>query len=624
MTINETNLQEIYALLRRDDCNILKISAPTGSGKSVNIPRYLAHKGNRAFVSIPTIVSVKSIYNYQLSSSNITDEFRSKIGMAANTKVEEKQYNDNSILVYATTGHILNLLLNAISKEKKIAFCKVLIIDEVHDQGSDTRLILNLFNYAAKSGMEIPKLIMMSATPVDFDFIPELSIKEYNVKEGRKYSIKLEYLDTMPIRENINTQIVSAIMNNLEVSGHILVFLPGVPEINKLSSILRPKLPSDQFIILHLYGTMKNTSSVHEPYRGKKKVILSTNVAESSITITDVGLVIDTGLQKLSVKPIVEGSTKLEVVYISKNSATQRMGRTGRTKSGKCIRLYTKEFYDNMPDNTDNEIDRLPLHRVCLRIMSHKLSPYSVLLSKYKERISESIRYFIDLELITDKQLNSRGILCNRSSFGFKNTLIVEESNIRAQMLVVMSMCEGMSSDLLYDIDDLPLRYIVDLWNTFTKIYFDDRDNMSDKVIMDFCSANNVNYYNFRDILALIESEARIFNINEDVIINYRDIEDELYETRYKTILKNGDYVINKAIDKKGVYKNMDIIVLNSFESGNTIIVNMFLPYGKNFSSSKKKTSSTQIKYGLGRYFIMSFIPTLTDEERTRMMSLIA
>ena len=588
MSINDKHLQEIYSLLRRDDCNILKISAPTGSGKSVNVPRYLAHKGNRTFVSIPTIVSVKSIYDYQLSSNVINEEFRSKIGMAANTKIEERKYNDNSILVYATTGHILNLLLNAVSRDKKINFCKVLIIDEVHDTGADTRLILNLYNYAAKSGMEIPKLIMMSATPVDFDFIPELGIKEYKVKEERKYGIKLEYLDFMPTKENINTQIVNAVMNNLDTKGHILVFLPGVPEINKISNLLKSKL-SDEFIVLHLYGTMKKSSTVHETYRGKKKVILSTNVAESSITITGVSLVIDTGLEKLSVKPIVEGSTKLEVKYISKNSATQRMGRTGRTMTGKCIRLYTKEFYDSMQDNTDNEIDRLPLHRVCIRIMSYKLSPYRVLLSNYKKKIDDSIKYFIELDLITDKQLNYRGILCNRSSFGFKNTLIVEESSIKSQMLIVMCICEGMSSDLIRDINELPLRYIINLWNTFSKIYFEERDNMSDDIIRDFCYDNGVNYYNFKDIISLVESESRIFNINEDVLINYRDIEDELYETKYKTILKNGEYVINNVIDKKGTYRNMDVIVLNSFEASNLIVVNMFLPYGKNYISQKKK-----------------------------------
>src|SRR5690606_12735263 len=133
--------------------------------------------------------------------------------------------------------------------------------------------------------MPIPKLIMMSATPIGFDFIPQLKIKEYTVKEERKYGIKLEDLDVLPIKEKLNGQIVKAVTDNLNTNrGHILVFLPGVPEINRISSILAPTL-SDEYVLLKLYGTQKDNINVHNSYGGKKKSILSTNVAESSITI---------------------------------------------------------------------------------------------------------------------------------------------------------------------------------------------------------------------------------------------------------------------------------------------------------------------------------------------------
>lgn len=611
MSINESHLQDIYNVIRSPDCNILKISAPTGSGKSVKVPRYLAHKGNRTFVSIPNIVSVKSVFNYQQNTNTITDEFKSKIGMAANTRIEEKQYNDSSILVYATTGHVLNLMLNNVSKNKKLDFCKVLIVDEVHDTGADTKLILNLYNYAARSGMPIPKLIMMSATPIDFDFIPQLKIKEYTVKEERKYGIKLEYLDILPIKEKLNGQIVKAVTDNLNTNrGHILVFLPGVPEINRISSILAPTL-SDEYVLLKLYGTQKDNINVHNSYGGKKKIILSTNVAESSITIADVGLVIDTGLEKLSVKPTIEGSTRLEVRHISKNSATQRMGRTGRTMPGKCIRLYPKDFYDNMKDNTENEMDRLPLYRVCLKIMSYNLDPLKVLIPLYKNKVEKSLRYFTKLDLITDDKLNYRGRLCNRSSFGFRNTLIVEESSIKSQMIIILSICEEMTTDILRGTKEEPLKYLVKLWNDFARI----EAEQTDSVIRQFCNDKGINFYNFKDILAVIQSQFIIYNVKGGAILKIKEIERELYETRYTTILKNGDFVINKSIDPYGRYKNMDVIVLNSFESGKTIIVNVFLPYEFNATKTKRNVGRYDIRYGLGNYFILNKIEEVENKD---------
>lgn len=627
MSITEQHLKEIYSILLQKDCNILTISSPTGSGKSVKIPLYIASENNKTFVAIPTIFAVKSIYNYQHSNSRLTTEFKSKIGVAANTTREEIEYNKNSLLVYATTAHIKNKILASIRDNKAIDFCSILIVDEAHDPSFDTQLVLNLYNYAARSRMRVPKLIIMSATPVNFNFIPQLKIKSYKVKDERKFKVTVEYLDTTPDKNNIDDVIIEKINENINTKGHILVFLPGVPEILSLSNKL--KTPSfSGFIVLELHSGTRDNVDVHRNYGNLRKIVLATNIAENSVTIEGVTLVIDTLLEKKTIEPSIEGTTRIISDYISKNSAIQRTGRTGRTTNGKCIRLSTEEFFENLNQETETELDRLPLHKIVMNIISYGLDPKNVLLSKYKNKVEQSINYLDSLNLLEEnkKELNYRGRLCNNSLFSINNTLLVEESNIKYQLIVLFSIIENLSNGLIkkeFSGEDKEkyksfIEYIIDLWNNFYTVFKYYGTDMDMKKLSRFCYENELGFYTFKEVLNIIQNQLTSFKNPKEVFLSYEDITNYLYKANNIIVLDTKDVIISKNIRVWG--KNFNkVLVLSSFQSKGKIIVTSFLPIGK----KKMKFTDNSIRYGLGNYFILEENITLSDEEKKYLLSLI-
>ncbi|KAF7731529.1 hypothetical protein EC973_009293 [Apophysomyces ossiformis] len=161
---------------------------------------------------------------------------------------------------------------------------------------------------------------------------------------------------------------------NIPMSGAILVFLPGMPEIRRLYDLLSGHSvlgDSTRFLLIALHSTL---SSEHQerafdiPPEGVRKIVLSTNIAETGVTISDVTIVIDTGMAKIVSYEEKKRITRLRQTFVAKANARQRRGRAGRVQEGICFHLFTQERYDQMPDYEKPEILRLPLEELCLRI----------------------------------------------------------------------------------------------------------------------------------------------------------------------------------------------------------------------------------------------------------------
>ncbi|KAF2897114.1 hypothetical protein ILUMI_09060 [Ignelater luminosus] len=169
-----------------------------------------------------------------------------------------------------------------------------------------------------------------------------------------------------PVDYDLIIRIIDLIHSHCKKSGSILVFLPGYDEIlNCYYKIVESSLikrEEYEFFMLHSCMDIKTQHNVFNVIEDKQKIILSTNISETSVTIPDVSFVIDSGLVKEKIYNFTSGTCSLQTMYISQASARQREGRAGRTKDGICFRLYSKKQFDRMPEYNTPEILRTPLH----------------------------------------------------------------------------------------------------------------------------------------------------------------------------------------------------------------------------------------------------------------------
>jgi len=285
------------------------------------------------------------------------------------------------------------------------------IIDEVHERSLDTDFLLVLLKDVLKKRKDL-KLILMSAT-LDAGVFEDYFRANGKVGKveisGRTYPVEDYYLDDViqmtgfnsgrggkpnesddetagmdkdvaaaiqSIGMRINYDLISQTVKEIDAdltyqkdTGGILIFLPGVVEINRTVDYLR-SIPNLHVLPLHasLQSAEQRRVFPHAPY-GKRKVVVATNVAETSITIDDIVAVIDTGRVKETSFDPANNMRKLEEVWASRAACKQRRGRAGRVQAGKCYKLYTRNAETTkMAERPEPEIRRVPLEQLCLSV----------------------------------------------------------------------------------------------------------------------------------------------------------------------------------------------------------------------------------------------------------------
>lgn len=391
----------IYELIVNN--NIVSLIAPTGSGKSLGVPNFLGENNIKTFITVPTRTGAISLANRQrelLKDSNVS------VGHAAEGYIG---YNYNTTIVYATSGHIRKKMLSYFEhgKAQDIDFCTVLFVDEIHSGSIDNTIILSLWVEAARQEKLVPRLLIASATPVDPGLPYEIASYEVEI---RLFNIDYFYLPKdIKSDENLlymeTAQLVANLHNNNPVSdGHILVFAAGASEISDIVANLDNLFINvdNKPLIYMAHGTLPE-EEVQKIYldvpEGMRKIIVATNIAETSITVPFVGFVVDTMLEKRA-ETSASGGFRLTTTYISKDSAKQRAGRTGRTNEGKCYRMCTQEFYNNLEEHRPAEIDRIPLNDVIMELLDVGLSPSRVLLNANSSKIQTAITLLNNLNMI--------------------------------------------------------------------------------------------------------------------------------------------------------------------------------------------------------------------------------
>lgn len=301
------------------------VSAPTGSGKSTVIPRWCAELG-RVLVVEPRRVACRSL------AQRVAELTGSPLGEDVGYVVrDEARARERTRILFATTGVVLQRLARG-----ELGDVAAVVLDEYHERSLDVDLILALLLERPP-----PHLVVMSATLAG-DALARHIGGQHLVGEGRVWPVARRHLgdhSQLPTLANLEARVGAALDKAAEDPGDVLVFLPGKGEIAAVEAALAGRARRGGVEIIPLHGGL----SLGEQARAfapsdRRKVILATNVAETSITLPGVGVVIDSGLARQT--RYHQGRGYLGVVAIAQDSAEQRAGRAGRTAAGVCYRLW--------------------------------------------------------------------------------------------------------------------------------------------------------------------------------------------------------------------------------------------------------------------------------------------
>lgn len=361
LPIIETRQKIINALAVN---NKLIIQAPTGSGKSTQIPQILLDSGlfdGQILVLQPRRLAARML------ASRVAEERGSILGQEVGFQTRfESMVSDNTRIRYITEGILPRLLFS----EKTLQSVSVVIFDEFHERSLTVDLGLALIRDLQQTCRADLKVIVMSATLSSAPLAEYLGDAEVINSEGRTFPVSIQYYSEVA-KERPWIAAVEAVdfLIGQKLSGDLLIFMPGIYEIKKTVQLLREKNLREPLEILMLYGNLSSEmqSLVMKP-ANKRKVIVSTNISETSLTIPGVRHVIDSGLARVNRYDQSRGFNTLYVEKISIDSADQRAGRAGREAPGTCIRLWSVADHRGRAQNTQPEIARVDLSEVILQL----------------------------------------------------------------------------------------------------------------------------------------------------------------------------------------------------------------------------------------------------------------
>lgn len=344
--------------------NQLILKAPPGAGKSTHFPLHLLKKNlcqGKIIMLEPRRLAARNIAEY------LARQLNEKVGEQVGFRVRgETRVSQRTQLEIVTEG-VLNRMLQSDPELKGI---DILIFDEFHERSiyADTSLAFALeVQEALRDDLRI---VVMSATLEQSALQQLLPHARYVESQGRSYPIEYRY---SPLRKNerLVPMMAAAIKKALITeTGSILAFLPSSATIGQLESELT-ELSSD-VVVYPLFGRLsfeQQERAISPCELGVRKVVLATNIAETSLTIEGIRIVIDSGLERIAKFDLKTGITRLEESRIGQSSAAQRAGRAGRLESGVCIRLYSEAQLQKQPQTPEAEILHTDLAPLCLDLV---------------------------------------------------------------------------------------------------------------------------------------------------------------------------------------------------------------------------------------------------------------
>ena len=453
------------------------LGGPTGSGKTCGITGLMIDKWykysqidkskitnikipKKTLISLPTIASVRSLYEYQ---EKLYPEIINKdiLGWAAGGEIH---YNFKTTpVIIGTTQHIINRLMHLYKANDPSLYDYILMVDEAHHPSAENYVLLKFADYIIKKQQKKNNhnhlnLVISSAT-LNNDIINKKILK---IEVGyRKYPIKIAYhnktylIKDKKILLNDTIEVLSKILSTRQTNG-VLIFTSGENECETLKDIIN----KTKFI--ELFGSNKELNIVpyaiygNQPYsaieealkdeKEKLKIVISTNIAESSITVPFVDVVIDTCIRRF-----IHGDERSVILiedYVCQDNSIQRAGRAGRVRAGYVYRMIKEKDFNKLEQHDQNEFHRIIPYGQVINLLANDL-PANSILDIDKEKFKMIMLKLINLGLITKKhKILPRAINAIRYPISIESATILthlnkNDDNIVCLTLIIISMLEA-------------------------------------------------------------------------------------------------------------------------------------------------------------------------------------
>jgi ATP-dependent helicase HrpA len=353
---------------------VVVIAGETGSGKTTQLPKLClaAGRGINGMIGCtqPRRIAARAV------ARRVAEELKTEVGRAVGYQVRfTEKVGDDTFIKFMTDG----ILLTEIQSDRWLSRYDTLIIDEAHERSLNIDFLLGYLQQLVKKRRDL-KLIITSATIDTERFARHFGDAPVVSVEGRSYPVETRYRPPEGEGEGqgdrtMNDAIVAAVdeITREDPRGDILIFLPGEREIRDAHLALgQRKYRSTELLALYARLSSRDQDRVFQP-GPQRRIVLTTNVAETSLTVPRIRYVIDPGAARVKRYSPRQKLDRLHIEPISQASADQRKGRCGRIASGICYRLYSEADFQSRPRYTDPEILRASLGGVILRMLSLSL-----------------------------------------------------------------------------------------------------------------------------------------------------------------------------------------------------------------------------------------------------------
>jgi ATP-dependent helicase HrpA len=402
---------DIAATIR--DHQVVIVAGETGSGKTTQIPKICLElgRGVRGLIghTQPRRLAARTV------AARIAEELGTELGDAVGWKVRFTDHvGENTLVKLMTDG----ILLAELAGDKMLRRYDTLIIDEAHERSLNIDFILGYLTQLLPRRPDLKVIITSATIDVDrfakhFDApVVEVSGRSYPVEIRYRPIVDLDDPDHDPDRDQLDAIGDAVAELQREGGGDILVFLPGEREIRDTTEALaRRDFRNTELLPLYARLSTAEQHRVFAPHPGRR-VVLATNVAETSLTVPGIRYVIDTGTARISRYSRRLKVQRLPIEKVSQASANQRAGRCGRVADGICIRLYSEDDFDARPEFTDPEILRTNLASVVLQMISldlGELTDFPFVERPDPRAVADGIALLQELGALDDRTLTAVG-----------------------------------------------------------------------------------------------------------------------------------------------------------------------------------------------------------------------
>ena len=536
---------DIAELIRKHQ--VVIVCGETGSGKTTQLPKICMSVGRGAAGFIghtqPRRIAARTV------ADRIAEELGQKIGQNVGYKVRFNDKTHADTLVKLMTDGIL---LAESQNDPYLSQYDTIIIDEAHERSLNIDFLLGYLKWLLPKRPDL-KIVITSATIDPQSFSRHFNNAPIIEVSGRTYPVEVRYRPIEQDEEDDETSdaLQNAILDAVDelhrdMRGDILIFLNGEREIRETTESLRKHHPT-KCEILPLYSKLSvaEQERVFKP-KGGLRIVLATNVAETSLTVPGIRCVIDTGHARISRYSHRSKIQRLPIEKISQASANQRAGRCGRVAEGICIRLYSKEDYDARPIFTEPEILRTNLSAVMLQMLALKLGEIEdfPFLEPPEDKMLRDARNVLQevnaldksgkltdvgkqlAQIPTDPKLARMLIAADKLQCLNEVSIIVSALSIqdpREKPADKMHLADAKHA--AFKAEDSDFLTLVNIWNTFTE----QQKHLSNSKLRKYCQDNFLSYIRMREwqdihaqIMQVVRGELKLkLNVGE---AHYADI----------------------------------------------------------------------------------------------------